>query len=302
MSASLDTGFTTRRVEVAAGVELALDTFPAAGGPQAPGFLLVHGLASNARLYDGVARALAGTGHPAASVDLRGHGRSDKPDDGYDYDTMCSDLSEILRALAREEEGGGFSRPVIVGQSYGGNLVLEFALRHPGAVSGVACIDGGTIDLKGHFETYEEALAQLTPPLIAGTPYDKLARRFAEAHPDWPESGIEATLANFERRPDGTVTPHLSLEHHLALLAAMWESRPSELYSRITVPVLLMPADSAGGEREWAIAKRKGVVEALASLPRAEVRWFSPADHDVHAQYPRQVAETLLEAAGRLFV
>jgi len=45
-------------------------------------FVLVHGLASNARLWDGVARRLAGAGHSSAAVDLRGHGRSDKPDTG----------------------------------------------------------------------------------------------------------------------------------------------------------------------------------------------------------------------------
>ena len=72
----------TTRVPVADGVDLAVDTFvpdrePADGSPS---FVLVHGLASNARMWDGVAARLVERGHAAATVDLRGHGRSAKPD------------------------------------------------------------------------------------------------------------------------------------------------------------------------------------------------------------------------------
>ena len=47
-------------------------------------WVLTHGLASNARLWDGVARRLAEAGHRVVTVDQRGHGQSSKPDDGYD--------------------------------------------------------------------------------------------------------------------------------------------------------------------------------------------------------------------------
>ena len=72
------------RIRVAAGIELRVlrwqppldsGTVAASGAP----FLLVHGLASNARLWDGVARRLASAGHSAVAVDLRGHGRSPRP-------------------------------------------------------------------------------------------------------------------------------------------------------------------------------------------------------------------------------
>jgi pimeloyl-ACP methyl ester carboxylesterase len=47
------------------------------GGGQA--VLLLHGLASNARIWDGVASRLAGAGLRVAALDLRGHGDSEKP-------------------------------------------------------------------------------------------------------------------------------------------------------------------------------------------------------------------------------
>ena len=79
----------SRRIPVAPDISLNVRTraLDAAGTP----VLLVHGLASNARLWDGVASRLAADGHPVAAVDQRGHGQSDKPDGGYDFATLTED-------------------------------------------------------------------------------------------------------------------------------------------------------------------------------------------------------------------
>ena len=65
----------TVRIPVADDVELAVDLWASPAG-DGPPFLLVHGLASNARMWDGVAMALVARGLAAITVDLRGHGRS----------------------------------------------------------------------------------------------------------------------------------------------------------------------------------------------------------------------------------
>ena len=70
------------RVTVADGVRLHVRHWP--GEPDRTPFLLVHGLSSNARLWDGVATRLAAAGYPAYAVDLRSHGESERPPDGYD--------------------------------------------------------------------------------------------------------------------------------------------------------------------------------------------------------------------------
>src|SRR5205814_1709852 len=105
----------SRWLPATGGVGLHVNVWP--DGEGVP-FLLVHGLASNARMWDGVASALAGLGHPVAAVDQRGHGRSDKPDSGYDFITVTDDLVAVL-------DGLGFERSVAVGQSWGGNVVVE---------------------------------------------------------------------------------------------------------------------------------------------------------------------------------
>lgn len=78
-------------VPVADGLRLHARCWPGDG----PAFLVVHGLSSNARTWDGVAEVLSGSGHAVTAVDQRGHGRSDKPDDGYDFATLAEDLATL---------------------------------------------------------------------------------------------------------------------------------------------------------------------------------------------------------------
>ena len=58
-----------RRIVVAPGVELYVEM--RAGDRAAPPFVLVHGLASNARLWDGVAEHLHAAGHTVVVIDQR---------------------------------------------------------------------------------------------------------------------------------------------------------------------------------------------------------------------------------------
>jgi pimeloyl-ACP methyl ester carboxylesterase len=278
-----------RRVAVTGGIELDVLVRNAAG-PRIP-MLLVHGLSSNARLWDGVADELAGGGHPVAAVDQRGHGRSDKPDDGYDFATLTADLVAVLDAL-------GWEGPVVAaGQSWGGNVVLELAARHPGRMSAIALVDGGTIELSTRFADWPTCEVALAPPALEGRPAASLERMIRLQHADWPETGIVGTMANLEVLADGTVRPWLSLPHHLTILRSLWEHHPPTVYPSITVPVLLIPAgDPTTRAARFDVAKREEVGRAEALLPESAVRWID-GDHDLHAEHPALVAE-LLEAAS----
>ncbi|HEV2362360.1 MAG TPA: alpha/beta fold hydrolase [Acidimicrobiales bacterium] len=293
---TLEWHYETRHVEVAPGVRDAVDTSPGS----APAFLCVHGLASNARLYDGVAAHLSEWGYAVASIDQRGHGRSDKPDDGYDFATLTADLVAIMADLVARG-GSGWERPVVLGQSFGGNLVLELGFRHPELVRGVVCIDGGTIELADSFPDWDSVREALAPPRLSGMHGDRFESMIRTAHPDWPEAGVQGTLANMEVQEDGTITPHLSFDHHLAILRGLWQHRPSEIFPVLQVPALLIPAESPGMDSSFSTAKRESVSRAIASNSHTRVQWFSPADHDVHAQHPAEVAEVLRQAVSEGF-
>lgn len=251
-------------------------------------FLVVHGLASNARMWDGVAAELARHGHPVVAVDQRGHGRSSKPDHGYDFTTVVNDLLAVMDSL-------GWRRPVIVGQSWGGNVVVELAASHSAEIAGVVAVDGGFIELADRFHTWDECRVTLAPPKLVGTPAATLERWIREANPDWPEAGIIGSLSNFEVRDDHTIAPWLTFERHMMILEALYHHRPSQRYRSITAPTLLVPADT--GNVDWTHDKRVAVDAALAALPDGRARWFSPAHHDIHAQHPVELAQVLVDFA-----
>jgi pimeloyl-ACP methyl ester carboxylesterase len=274
-----------RRIPVAEGVSLHVRVWPGLGSGSAAPFLLVHGLASNARMWDGVASLLSDAGHAVAAVDLRGHGRSDKPEEGYDFASIVRDLAAVLDAL-------GYERPVVAGQSWGGNVVVELAAAVGDRLRGVACVDGGWMTFS-HFESWEAMRDRLTPPALEGRLLAEIERGFRSAHPDWPETGIQGALACFEVRPDGTVAPWLSRDRHLAILRAMWDQDLPAALSQVTVPVLLLPCDDGGGGA-WIDHKRAEVAAAEMELAQATTHWFQ-ADHDVHAQHPDAVAARLLD-------
>ena len=277
----------TERVLVAEGVELAVDTW-APTDITGPPYLLVHGLASNARMWDGVATRLVGHGHRVLAVDLRGHGRSSKPDGPYDVATVAADLAGLIERL-------GLERPVVAGQSWGGNVAIELAASEPAMVGGVACVDGGWLQLGRDFPDWDACRAALAPPDLAGRRFAEVEAYFRSAHPDWPETGIQGALANFECRPGGTVALWLTLDRHMAVLRGLWEHRPVDRYPLIEAPVLLMPADN--GDPGHTARKRADVDEAARRIPRARVRWFR-GDHDIHAQHPDEVATVMLELAA----
>lgn len=278
-----------RRVPASGGVVLRTLHW---GQPQAgrPSFVLVHGLASNARLWDGVAIELANAGYHAVSVDLRGHGRSDKPDDGYDFTTVTDDLI----ALIDHEQ---LDRPIVCGQSWGGNVVIELAWRAPERLRGVCAVDGGVIELGTHFSDWESCADTLRPPALAGMRATRMESFIRSAHPSWPETGITGAMANFEHRDDGTIAPWLTLERHMKILRALWEHRPTDRYGEIGVPVMLAPADN-GQNPSWTADKRASIARAEALIPRVRTHWFAPADHDLHAQHPDRLATHLVDAVN----
>ncbi len=274
------------QVGVAEGVALHVERRDGKGDSGPVPFLLVHGLASNLHLWDGVAARLAGLGHAVAAVDQRGHGRSDKPDEGYDLTTVTDDLARLVDAL-------GLDRPVLVGQSWGANVVLEAAWRFPGRARGVACIDGGWIELRRRFPDWSSCATALRPPATSGRQASEIEAWLRQSHPDWSELGIAGALACFEHRPDGTVAPWLSLERHLAVLRGMWEHSPSSRYSEVEVPVLLVPAGTGlPGDGSSDEDRRRQVEAAAEALPRCRVQWMT-GDHDLHAQHPDELAELL---------
>jgi len=262
-------------------------------GGRARPVLLVHGLSSNARLWDGVGAHLAAAGHPVLAVDLRGHGTSAPVSDTDDEDDLDAAPTDATRAAARDLAavcaGLGWTDPVVAGQSWGGNVVLQLAADRPDLVHGLVLVDGGWLHLGDQFPTLDAAWGMLAPPRFDGMSAAVLRASLRGGHPDWTDAAIDATLGNLRERPDGTVTPWLERERHRAIVGSMLRHRPRSLYPLVHCPVLLLAATADA----MPARKREQLDKAVAGLPHAELVEFRGGDHDLHAQYPERVAELI---------
>ena len=227
-------------------------------------------------------RPVARLGHPVATIDLRGHGHSDKPDDGYDFTTMGDDLIETLDAV-------GFARPCWPGSRRAAIWSSTSPLGSPNGWPGSSGSTGAP-QLTRQWPDWEECKAALTPPRLAGTPADAVEGWLRESHPHWSDWGVAATMANFEILDDGTIRPWLALDHHLRILRALWEHQPSTVIPKLDTSVLLVMADTAD---DWAGQKRAISGELTAAAANVQVEWFSPGDHDLHVQFPIELADLL---------
>jgi pimeloyl-ACP methyl ester carboxylesterase len=99
--------------------------------------LFTHGFGDTGRVYGPTIAALH-PARPAVSWDIRGHGRSDYPDDQGAY-TPAAAVGDMVAII----DGIGAEKVILVGHSMGGFLSLDMQRRHPGRVSGLVLIGTG---------------------------------------------------------------------------------------------------------------------------------------------------------------
>ena len=104
---------------------------------EGPVILLTHGYSSSADMWRGQIDALT-RAHRLVIWDMRGHGRSDYPEDqaAYSEAATVADMAALLDAV-------GADKAVIGGLSLGGYMSLAFNRVHPERVSALLIIDTG---------------------------------------------------------------------------------------------------------------------------------------------------------------
>ena len=257
-----------------------------------PPILALHGLASNARWWDLVAARLSPRWRVIAP-DLRGHGRSDRPETGYAFAKVVDDLRGLV-------EAAGLDQVIVAGHSWGASVALWFAAALPERAIGCVCVDGGAASMREHFPTWAEAEERLRPPRTSGLT-EETVRAWAASGPlaeggDAAAAG-EILLGNFEEEgEDGTLRPRLSMEHHMEIARRMYELDAFELMARVSCPVLFVPARSG----PWPVeAKAAGLQRARDVLgSRAQIEWLD-GGHDLPVQRPAKLAKAIGAFLGR---
>lgn len=268
-----------------------------------PRLVMLHGLASNARIWELVAPFLTEHGFAVLAPDTRGHGLTDKPEGDYSFDTFRNDLAALVNACDME-------RPVLVGHSWGASIALDYAAHFvvgPRAPAGIILVDGGMTQMDASGLSWEEVRDRLTPPRLAGTPLPAFLSRVGTHNSRWqPDSeAIQIILGNFEVTEDETIYPRLSFERHMQIVRAMWEFKTYERFSKLRCPVLAIPARPSepltSGERESIASKEKGLSAALERCSNLQVHWMEDSIHDIPLQRPADLAALIAEFITGLF-
>ncbi len=222
--------------------------------------LLSHGFSASAEMWAPNLPALAAD-RRVVTWDLRGHGRSDAPEDQslYSHELAIADMAAVLDAA-------GVERAVIAGMSLGGYLSLAFHLRHRERVAALVLVDTGPgYRRDGERHGWNEFVERTAADLEA---------RGLSALPSSPERDAGADPAALARAARGIMAQRD---------AAVIESLPS-----VGVPALVVvgaddaPFVRAAGYMATTIpAGRQVVIEQAGHAPnvdRPEV--FNRAVHD----------------------
>jgi len=255
---------------------------------------LLHGLASNARIWDLVAPTLA-EHFRVLALDQRSHGLTDPAEDGYDFPSIVRDLHAFIETLDLQQ-------PILVGHSWGANSVLYYATAAPGPrlPAAIVLVDGGIGEISAiPGLTWEKAEEMLTPPHLDGMPREEFLARLKGWVNPYSEEVANIILANFNILEDDTLQRRLPIPHHMRIARAIYEQKTSELYARLRCPALLCPAISPLPHDERAeqfiALKREGVARAEQASPWVRTVWFPDTVLDIPLHRPAELAQAIIE-------
>ena len=249
------------------------------GSDAKPPLILLHGLASSSHMFDLIAPELAADYHVIA-FDQRGHGLSDKPDAGYDYETIASDLDHLLTAL-----GLGDIPFVLAGHSWGASTAFYYTATRPQRVQKTILIDGGLRPVTDFFET----VAAMAPPQYQNRTVAEVKRSIRE---NWlgatyrPELEPPA-LSIYDLSNPNDVQPYLKLANHMQIAPALWNFRAADYFAQVQSPVLAVLGIGIGETLDPHV--QDYVAQAKAGLKDFEAVWMPDTIHDIPWHRPHEL-------------
>ncbi|QJU52842.1 alpha/beta fold hydrolase [Herbiconiux sp. KACC 21604] len=237
-------------------------------GATAPPALLVHGTALSQAIWRGFGylRELA-VDRPVVTVDLRGHGRSDKPYgvDDYAMQRFVDDVVALLDTLELD-------RVHYAGYSLGGRLGFSLAAEHPQRLASFASIAGAPGTGVGVFDRV------FFPGSI-----DALERGGVELF-------LEEWAAASGREVDPATRGAFLANDAAALASYMRAAEAAERVDDAAIAAFPMPVLLVAGTRDHPRLAAAEHVRAL--LPTAQLLLLEGADHGTTPRRP-EVAPAL---------
>lgn len=239
------------------------------GGEHAP-LVLVHGITDDGACWTRVARDLAAD-YDVIMMDLRGHGLSDAPANGYSIDRMAEDLAALITQLKLE-------KPLVLGHSLGGIITLTLAALHPELPARIVLEDPAPFWVHDSPPPRDSQFRKGLPGWISrlqGKTYAELMEEIRGSNPNWDEAEYEPWVRSKMR-----VSPNV------AQMSLMDDTVPpgyKAMLKKVSCPVLFLKSDPALG----AICREEEITVLRGLVPQVTTSYIANAGHNIHRdQYP----------------
>lgn len=265
------------------------------GDPDAPPVVLLHGFPELSESWRDVLPMLAEAGFFAVAPDLRGYGQTDKPDEGYDIDTLAGDIVALIHAL-------GCTRAHVVGHDWGGVISYHLAAFHPESVERLVVVNAPhmSVILRASvsqlFRSWYVFLFQI--PFLAerlltqdgGAPIARLLRKSAIDKTRFTRERLAPFTRNFAERE----TARAALAYYRQIFRGLVLDR-SLRQRLLRYPKIRAPFRLIWGERDQALG-----IELTHGLARwfdspVDVRYLKDAGHFAPIEAPEQVGKLIVE-------
>ncbi|MDQ3983371.1 MAG: alpha/beta fold hydrolase [Actinomycetota bacterium] len=279
----------------AGGLEYVVDEVPVgkltfsrlvAGPANASPLLLIHGLGASKASWLTVLPQLA-RNHRVVAIDLPGFGSTSKPRGRYDAPWFATHVMSFMEVT-------DLRGALVAGNSMGGRVAMEIAMREPRLVRAIACICPVAAFYKRPFlwaaRWSRPEAGILAPRLPRAYLMQQLRRLFSDPtrlHDDWYEAAIDDFLQTW-RRPSARLAFLQSLKNIYV------EEPDGEAGFWARLAKLRVPALYVYGRQDVLISPGFGSRVAKA-LPAAKVEVWDDCGHAPQLEHPERTAETLLE-------
>jgi 2-succinyl-6-hydroxy-2,4-cyclohexadiene-1-carboxylate synthase len=215
-------------------------------------------------------------------VDLRGHGKSDKPETGYHMDEMARDVIGVMQHLKLEQAH-------IVGSSLGAEVGLSIAANYPEKVISLVC-DGALSSEYGPYGTWEGSETEFEEHVasqlekIRNAPetifpsVDALVddrQELFEKYGWWNEYLEAVVRYDAYKVGEGEYSRGMGKQATENYMSNYFQYRFEDYYRRVKCPLLMLAEKGLEDEREK--AAMKGLVELAEQGQIVEVSgWAHP--------------------------
>jgi pimeloyl-ACP methyl ester carboxylesterase len=262
----------------------------------APGVLLIHGLSNTAWSWTPVARRLRAVRRVVA-MDLRGHGLSDAPTEGYDPEAFAGDVLAAAEGSGLLEAPG--DRVVLAGHGFGAIVAAWAAAAIGDRCAGLVLVDGGweSLEAASGMDVDEFLRGLDEPPEVMRSMTAFLADRAGFDPATWDADQERAARATVVETHAGKVVPATRPHAAEASVRAMFRYDPLEALAAVAAPVTaLIAAGDEGGSRAKALAAASSA-RAAVGLGRIRAASYPHDGHNLMRYRPEAVCAAILSVA-----